>query len=136
MPFPERLPQGPHLGIGIDAQVTVEPLVLEPDEHLYKFGIHVAGRNAHPPAAIGHGISAQQAAIAGQHLCPDFAGKGRQERRIDPTVEAATPQRPDEQDTHQREYGKAAHSFTGTRPGSVRAQNCGRYMSSTLAAGW
>ena len=128
----------------IDAAMLAETPVLIGDEHVEERAVDILEVGIHAPAAFRRGEGAQEKAVTVDDL-------RRERRRIERwrkgTVErVGGPQRTARRqgDGSRAERGgpqslecPPAHrcATTSIRPDAVRAENCGRYMSSTLAAG-
>ena len=121
---------------GIDAVMLIEPPVLIGDQHLQIGRVHLRRVHPRPPDAIFHREGTQQAAIARQHLDRNPKIERRNHRRIDPGVEPLAPQPRQPQRQRGAKEPARPHGVTVTVPVSPWARMSGRYMSSTLAAGW
>ncbi len=134
----QQLPPRAGHGARVDAVMVAKPPVLVADQHLDIGRVHRIEPDRQPPAPVSHRIGAQQLAVAVQHLDRLLGDQRRQHRGVNPAVRrvAARAQTPKRQRARCKQTrGPAAHSAMTTLPGAVRARICGRYMSSTLAAG-
>jgi hypothetical protein len=117
--------------------MVVKPFILEPEQHRDIGRIDGIQPHGEPPAPVADGIGPQQVALAAQHLGPGFGDQGGQDGGFDPVIQTV-PHRADAeqgQGEQPEQAGCAGHSATVIRPASVRARICGRYISSTEAAG-
>ena len=131
----QRLPRSAQHRQRIDAAMVTEPLVLVPDQHPQIGGIDLIERHRQTPTPIRHRIGAQHRAIAVQHLDTAVAAQRRQDRGIDPGVHPV-PRGTQPPKAKRQCQNAPRHGVIVTRPVSVWARICGRYISSTSAAGW
>ena len=131
---------------GIDAVVVVEASVFIGDQHAQELRIDIGNAGLQPPASLGRGEGTQQIAIGVEHLGRNHA-RAVQRRRIGAVrgfqAEDQGHRRQGSGSKADRNLPSCLHdcaycwaASTSMRPIAVRAENCGRYMSSTLAAGW
>jgi hypothetical protein len=121
--------------------VLVETPVFVGNQHAQELRIDITDRGLQPPAAFGRRKGAQKLAIGIQNLGGNprlverrwiglVGGIEREQSRAGNDNAGDSPNR----DLSARSHGCAA--TTSILPVAVRADSCGRYMSSTLAAGW
>lgn len=121
--------------------MIVETLILISDQHTHELRIDLGRRGFEPPAAICCRKGPQQFAIAIQHLERSLPC-GLQGRRIGLVQRIETEGRAAQKQRGRHDANDdclfPAHGVaerTSMRPVAVRAANCGRYISSTEAAG-
>jgi len=138
----DELERGPAKCHGIDPGMVREAAILIGDEHLEELRIDVGGARPQAPKPVPRGKGAQQPAVAIHHFRRDACGpfQRRRERPVRPEKAGHQHARRqgggeggDADGSNQPHYSAAT---TSMRPVAVRAKNCGRYMSSTWAAGW
>ena len=135
-PRAQGLPRRTQHRTGINAIMGVEPAILIGDQQVEIGRIDILNPRPHAPASVVHRIGTQQLAMAVAHLNRQFGAQVRHRRRIDPSVEPVPRHGQRPQRANKDDQGVTAHHCTVTRPASVHARWSGRYMSSTVAAGW
>ena len=146
MAMRDELQDGPAKCQRIDAVMVVETPVLIGDQHAQKLRIDIGNVGLQPPAALRRCKGAQQLAVGIEHLGRNDAGLVERRRKgavcgLKAKDQPCRRQRQRRQDPiaiFHRSFMLASYCWaasTSMRPVAVRAENCGRYMSSTLAAG-
>ena len=125
----------------VDSPMLPETLILISNQHTDKLRIHIPCGCTQPPAAFRRGEGTQQLSIGVQHFSRNLARlvQGRRKGAIGSVKTKGKHGgqnqigRDTDAEGSPREHYCA--ETTSMRPVAVRAENCGRYMSSTLAAG-
>ncbi len=130
---------------GVDTAVLVEASVLIGHQHAQELRIDIGGRGLQPPVSLWCREGTQQAAVAVEHFLGDgFRHRNRRRKGtvgvIEPEGEGGNRCRPAKgpnQKSAPQRHRQTPYSALTTcmRPVAVRAEYCGRYMSSTWAAG-
>ena len=131
--------------------VGLEAAILKGHQQSEKPGVHIPDLHQQAPAAIGHGESPQQAALAVHRHDRAFGGGGdvkgsetldeapepcgRHHQQPRRQAEGASRPPPAPLLSLPRRLVHQRCSLTSSAPEAVRPKRCGRYMSSMVAGG-